>query len=137
MQQTATVLTCASYPTLSLTFFFFHFYKRKASFILGAARVRKRNQNDVFTLVKKNLICFLCSFHIHNTSFFLFFFPCRSHVTASLAFLNFFLLHSFLFFLVNLTASILAFFNFPLFLVFYKISHSFLCPIFFLFLHST
>jgi hypothetical protein len=31
--------------------FFPHFYQRKASFILGAARVRKRNQNDASTLV--------------------------------------------------------------------------------------
>jgi len=28
-----------------------HFYKSKASFILGAARVRKRNQNETSTLV--------------------------------------------------------------------------------------
>jgi len=40
----------ASLPQRSLTFFP-PFYKRKASFILCAARVRKRNQNDASTLV--------------------------------------------------------------------------------------
>jgi hypothetical protein len=48
-------------------------YKRKASFLLGAARIRKRNQNDTSTLVqKKHLLCFLCSIHVHKTSFFFF-----------------------------------------------------------------
>jgi hypothetical protein len=83
---------------------------------------------------KKSYLLSLLSSRTQDFIFFLFFFSCRSHLTRSFAFLNSFLLLSFLFFfsffflilVLHLTASLLAFFNFPIFFIFYKISHSFL-----------
>jgi hypothetical protein len=90
-------------------------YKTKASFLLGVARVRKEEKKRKTKMThlpfckKKHFLCFLCSVHIHKTSFFFLFpFSCRSHITASF----------------------LAFLNSPLFLVFYKKSPSFLFPFF-------